>query len=190
MPPTAEYATAICRLFQPREGPLRGGVDGYRCLKIGTGRFPVRMRVVQVATQPGQEPEEKPRLVDIRQHGFEGKAELQGTTSSRGDYETVRLGEYGLFDHVAFVSIKLDGTREARVPIPLVADRVETIPVSDAGQDNEMFRFHRDGWMRKVADSYLVQTMVFQEIKELASKPAQRGQALTRARGRPDPLPR
>jgi len=179
--PTPESSECVCQLFRSNKEPLTSaGVQGYRCVKIATGRFPVRIRVKEEPTGPMPNLEEKDWVVQLRRQGFDSEAVLGGTTRDAG-FDTARLGEKGLFENVAFVTIVLPDSRLVKVPIALVADRVEPITIRSTGDDVSAFRFRKDGWVQDVNVSYMVQTNFFREIKEFVQA-GQRGQALSRAR--------
>jgi hypothetical protein len=179
--------SCTCRLFQPREAQLTAppGSQGYLCLKLGTGRFPLRVRLVEAHPKQGTlTPIEESRTVQVRRHGFDGEEGtlIQGNSKDAGMFDTTDKGDKGLFSNVAFLTVEVGPKSRARVAIPLVTDRVEQIPLSVTKDGSDLLRVRTDGWARNVADSYLVQTNLFQEIKDLTGNANQRAQALDKAR--------
>jgi hypothetical protein len=119
--------------------------------------------------------------VQIRQHGFEGDAKAKGSTQHGGAFDTAGMKD-GVFDHIAFVTIDRGQKKFSQVPIPLVADRVEVITITAGSDEDGLFRFRKEGWMKEVNVSYMTQNAILQEIKDLSEKAEQRGQALVRAK--------
>src|SRR5262249_42830519 len=84
----------ICQLYNPGAGPLPPApfVAGYRCLKIATGKFPLRVQLMQV--QPDGQPPvpfEQPTQVKVRYHGFQGEEKtLLLATARDGLLDTAR----------------------------------------------------------------------------------------------------
>jgi len=174
-----------CQLFRTRSDALTAapGIQGYRCLKLGTSRLPLRVRLVQASPQGTLSPVEQGLTVEVRRQGFTGE---EGTlirgSSEAGAFDTLGQGDRGLFEHAAFLTVDLGGDRQAKVPVPLVADQVEEVLVSVSGDVFDSQRFRVAGWVRNVADCSLVQNNLFQEIRDLSANPEQRAQALERAR--------
>ena len=179
--PGSGSSACVCRLFQTWEAPLTdAGVLGYRCIKVETGRFPLRIRVLEAA-KAGVPAREKDWPVDVRQHGFDGPIRVHGLTHRNGAFDTAGMKD-GMFDRIAFVTIDLGDKKVSQVPIPLVADRVEVVTITAGNDEDGLFRFRKEGWMHEVHVSYMTQNTILQEIKDLTEKPGQRSQALTRAR--------
>ncbi len=181
-PPGEAGPECVCRLFAPNPGRLNEtpAVAGYRCLKIATGKFPLRIQLMQAGVVPLAAIEE-PMAVQVRRLGFDDPSPLQRPTSE-GVLDTTRMGDDGLFENLAFVTVPLRDGRLARVPVALVGDQSVQIPLSVTSDPAEQLRFRQDGWARAVADSLLVQNFLFVEIRDLSSKAGQRTQVLTRTR--------
>jgi hypothetical protein len=175
--------TFVCKLFQPADRTLtEAGVAGYRCIKLGTTRGLVRLRLTQSSGQGvATTPPDDPLTVLVRRNGFEGEKGtlFEGRSDPMtGTFESIKPNGRTEFDHIAFVTIDLPQNRFVRVPVPLVDDQYMVIPITYTSDDADLFRLRKDAWVRQVADSYLVQTSQFQKIQELAGKPTQRAEAI------------
>jgi hypothetical protein len=180
-PRPASDGSCLCKLFQDREAALpSAGIDGYRCLKLGAVRAPLRLRV----TRPSA------ALVlplQVRRQGFTGEdaVMLRGQTDENGIFDTLKLGEPGVFDQLALVSIDISDRQSIRVPVPLIDQQYVVIPLAAAGSDGDLSRFRLEGWLREISDSILVQNNLFRELKEvkgLATDAKQRSLAMEKGR--------
>jgi len=179
-PRPASDGSCVCKLFQDREAPLLSGagIVGYRCLKLGALRIPLRLRVTRPTSA----------LVlplQVRRQGFQGEEAilLRGLTDEKtGIFDTVKLGEPGVFDQLALVTIDINDRQSIRVPVPLIDQQYVVIPIAASGGDGEVSRFRLEGYFREISDSILVQNNLFKELKGLTTDPKQRTAALDKAR--------
>src|SRR5262249_3116729 len=123
---------STCTLFSRSS---KTQTTGLRVMLLGTRSGPLRLRLLQAKKGGGFE--ELPGNVRLswRRHGFDGE---DGTLlavfgGGGGDVIDTSKGndkDKGRFDRVAFVSV-LSGndTVKARVPIPLIDDRLVTVPI-------------------------------------------------------------
>jgi hypothetical protein len=152
-------------------------IVGYRCIKLGTVKAPLRLRWMQ-ETPRRLKPLDTSLSVDIRRHGFMGEdaTKLQKNTGRNGVLDTLREGDKGVFNHVVFVSVTAGMRKEFRpqVPIALVDDQPIAIEVNAAQDDNTLFSVRKTAWQRDVYDNLRVQINLFKELESLAAKPEQR----------------
>jgi hypothetical protein len=174
--PTGD-GSCLCKLFQDREAPLPSS-STYRCLKLGATRAPLRLRVtrpIAALVMPLQ----------VRRQGFQGEDAtlVRGQTDESGIFDTVKLGEPGIFDQLALVTIDLNERQSIRVPVPLIDQQYVVIPLAAAGGEGDVSRFRLEGWIREISDSILVQNNLFKELKTLSTSDAkQRAVAMDKAR--------
>jgi hypothetical protein len=182
----ARDGVCVCHVFYRHPDQLlKPSMAGFRCVKLGTARGPVRLRLTQRNPQrPGLSTETL--TVYVRRNGFERQPgdELRLETQSEGTIDTARYGEEGAFEHLAFVSIYGGAAATARVPrlpVPILTDQPLEVSVPVAADDDGLFRFERDKWTRGVNDSYLVQVNLFKRLNEMMKNPEQRKETLAEA---------
>src|SRR5207248_353196 len=133
-----------CQLFNRFSPPLpsASGILGYRCLKLGTSRGRLRLRVVsddKLGTPLNG------RFVRINSEGFQGDAQEQLTTNPDGIATSVQP-----YANVAFIKVFEGGTALAKIPLEILDDRTITIPVSnnpEAERRGQLY-LRRDRWLR------------------------------------------
>jgi hypothetical protein len=182
-PPEEDARDGLCTCrffhrFQVRD------ITGYRCIKLGTVRTPLRLRWVQ------ENPRGKPLdastslTVYIRRHGFEGEdtTKLQRQTGKNGVLDTTQEGDKGVFTHVAFVSVAGGMAKPyPQVPVALVDDQPIFIEVNATQDTKSLFTVRRTAWQSDVLDSQRVQAALFQELADLSAKADQREEVIKRA---------
>jgi hypothetical protein len=184
-PPAEGEATCSGNLFWRRKPPGAAGVAGYRCIKLGTARGPLQVRLVQIDPRdgkPGVLPSPAPTLY-VRRHGFTGEEELRLESDPRavGSYDTGKLGDKGRFDRVAFVTVEFRGAARAQIPVVLLDDQPVTIPVTLLEKDDAgLAEFDKRSWLGSVLYSYAVQSMAFTELS--AKKDTPRAKLIEMAR--------
>jgi hypothetical protein len=170
----------VCRLYYRHPEPLAmgPGVLGYRCIKLGTTRGPLRLRFVEASERA---PTPQPGLqVRVRHYGFTGEdsAREEGTTNADGFFQA---GRDRPFENLAFVTV-LDGNIEkARIPVAIVDDRPVVIPISVKAEASAPLQFRRNLWLQRIYENLLVQAELFKQLNDLAARPDQRKRALERA---------
>jgi hypothetical protein len=178
----------VCKLLRRYEIT---NLVGHRCLLLGTTRSALRLRFMQEKGNV-QVPLDRSLTVAIRRKDFVGEknTQLKKSTDQAGWIDTTRDGADGVFEDVAFVSVTggMQGVLP-QVPVAIVDDRPVIIPVTLTGEAGGLLIARRAGWERKVADSYLVQVSLFQELQELQdqaakpdAKPEARARMLDKAR--------
>jgi hypothetical protein len=154
--------TITCRLWQRYKQSLAGrpGVQGYRCIKLGTGRALLRLRLIDEARRhPLSE------SISIRRSSFDGDADEQLTAG--GDGAIVSAKEY---EHVAFVTVQSGTSVRARVPVAIFdGAKAVVIPVAAnaAVEAQGQFDLRRRLWMSQLYESLLVVDDRFKELNRL-----------------------
>jgi tetratricopeptide (TPR) repeat protein len=181
-----DNGVCVCQLHHRYKDPASSleegrGILGYRCLKLSTGRAPLRLRLVQANGRGAAVPSQR---VDFRHQGFSGEdlTKVQGATDADGYFSTEKAGDRGLFDGVAFVTVISVKTAFAQIPVPIYPDgRTVTIPlnVNPAGGAQQL-TFRRDLWIGQTYDSLRALVDLFKEL-EVLLKERKRDEALTRA---------
>jgi hypothetical protein len=172
--PEDESPDASCsgRLFWRRTPPPEArGHAGYRCIKLGAIRAPVRLRLVQ--EKPGKIGAPLQAAIEVRRLGFRGE---QGSVVTGGPYRgtgifsTATMANVEPFDRVAFVTVQSGGHR-AFVPLPLLDEQTVVVAMSAAGEKSDALAQRFDRWQRQVDDAWLVQVAAFQDLQMMSQKP-------------------
>jgi hypothetical protein len=173
-PPGEGAATCDGNLFWRREPPRGAGLAGFRCIKLGTTKGPLQVRLVQV--KPDGSPGDllsTPTLV-VRRRGFTGEKDtlldLQPSRNKVNSYDTSNRADKGQFDGVAFVTVMLGDKPQAQIPIVILDDQPVVVPVSLTEKDTEPVEYRKRSWKQSVVESYTVQADTFNELQELSAK--------------------
>ena len=165
-----------CLLFNRYANPLAagGGVLGYRCLKLGTTKSALRLRIV--ADDKLGAPLNG-RQVQFATRGFQANVQEKRATNSDGLVRTERV-----YDNVAFVVVYDGNLALARVPIEIVDQRTVPIPVGAAPESENRSRLfqRRDRWTRRVFDSLEVASSLVRDLN--ATVRQSKGAALKKAK--------
>lgn len=175
--------TGTCRIFRPVDADLDTvGIVGYRCIKLNTGSYPLRLRLLE-KNDKSLAPVEGTLAISVRRRGFDGEdGTLLNGRVDQGVFDSFPKGKDGIFDNLAFATIELGGGRQARVPVALVTDREEEVVVSrNPSRDNDRFRFQLDRWADGIRLTQLVVNNIFKEVKNLVET-KERLQAVQQAR--------
>src|SRR5205823_3026520 len=135
-----------------------GPKDGYRCLKLSTGRGPVRVRLVDQNTQ-----EFLNRLHVKISHTDDFKGSIAEGTTTNGLFEAA-----GPFQNVAFVRVYAFGNPLVEFPVPLVDDRTTVcrmLPTKAALAQGEVEQ-RKDRWVRGCVEAL---SLTDQRLGELDS---------------------
>lgn len=162
---------------------------GLRCMLMGTRSGTLRLRLLQAKKGGGFEELERRVQLEFRRHGFDGE---EGTVLSLfgGDNgDVVDTGaskdkdkDKGRFDRLVFVNVKSGDRVRARIPIPLIDDRVVTVPIQaeDETHNEALENYH--SLSRNTLSAAQVLADLFAEINALTGKPDKRAEALDRVR--------
>lgn len=160
-------AVCRCRLYSRWQTPLPqvAGV-GYRCLKLGTTRAPLRLRLV---TDDNVREPVRAMQVQIKPRGFEGSA--MELTSTRSDGLVISQKPY---ENVAFV-ILAGPSKTAQVPVEIVEDLTLTCPVSvhEETLAQAELRHRGDRWLAQLIDSRKVADSLFAELNAMKDQPTE-----------------
>jgi hypothetical protein len=151
-----------CRILHRYDPPLpRGpGIIGYRCLKLGTTKAPLRLRVV--ADKIGT-PLNALQVSISRQAGSATDTEGQATNTD-GLIKTVK--EY---DHVAFIRIKNKGELlTPTIPVEILGDRIVACDVKLQPKDEQRGQLfaRRDRWIGRINESLAIAYTLGKELNE------------------------
>jgi hypothetical protein len=182
-PPREDSRDGVCtcRYFQRYQSL---GIVGLRCIQLGTTRGPLRIRLVQEKPDGKIVPLDTALTVHVRRHSFAGEeaSKVVAGTDPSGVVDTTALGERGIFDHLAFVTVYSGTTALAQTPVAIIKDQLAVVPVSVSTDASALYALRLSNWRRNVSDSFRVQINLFKDIEQLAAKAEQRDQLLTRAR--------
>jgi hypothetical protein len=182
--PPGEDGACSCKLFPPQQRPLVGA--GYRCLKLGTVKAPVRVRVVEAGRQPPRAPENV--VIYIGRTGFTRADSDAHVPDPDGFYSTEKEKEdKALYEGVAFVTVTQAGQVRTQVPLALVDDRTITIPIKLGGEPSE-FLTNRRLWEQGMLNDQLMLADLFRSLNDDLNKPDKVEASLARARKAMDGL--
>ncbi|MBL8794444.1 MAG: hypothetical protein JNM56_11105 [Planctomycetia bacterium] len=167
-PPNAD-GVCICRLLARFADPASqlaagSGVLGYRCMKLGTGDGPLRLRLVNDQGLPHFNLQ-----VQGSKDGFEPGARQadQGFTNREGFLQT-----RDKFAHVACLTVVHGGNAVARLPVPILEDQLVVQSVNanpDAAPLGEVL-FLRDRHIRQLDEALQLQVDLGQTLQQLLAK--------------------
>jgi hypothetical protein len=179
-----EDGTCPCKLWPPQQRPLTASGAEYRCLKLGTVKAPVRLRVLEVAKQGPPKAPREPVIIYVSRQGFDDGTRIQGVSDGDGFYATDKE-EKPLYDGVAFVTILSGGQVRARVPVALVDEQTIRLPIRPADESPRAL-WQAALWERDLIREQLKLNELFKSLNEDIGpgKGAERREAaLKRARG-------
>jgi hypothetical protein len=181
----ARDGTCVCRFFHRYR--VVGGIAGYRCIKLGTIQAPLRLRWVQEVPGGGTRPLKvnTTLTVDIRRHGFSGEeaTKLSHGVKPNGTLETVRDGDKGLFQNVAFLVVSSGAAdrTQPQVPVALVDEEPVFIEINASQDPSTLFSMHRAAWQSDVYETWLVQVSLFKDLESLSAKGEARDKIIEKA---------
>lgn len=154
-----------CRVFNRFRDPLKAapGVVGYRCLKLGTGRAPLRFQLVDertrrpIASQP----------VRVTADDFASKTAEAHSSNYDGIMQTKKA-----YDHIAFVRVlNQGGGTLAQVPVAILDDRTVVCPMTITAQAQDLgdLQLQKQLLMGQINDSLAVANQLFKELSQLLS---------------------
>ncbi len=161
-------------------------IVGYRCIKLGTVRAPLRLRWMQEMPGGGLKPLDASLslIVDIRRHGFQGEeaTKMMKPVGRNGVLDTTPDDGKGVFHHVAFVSV-INGMKDPKpqIPVALYDDQPLVIEVNATRDPHVLFTVRQAAWKSDVLDSLLVQVNLFKELEGLSAQTEQRGEIIKEA---------
>jgi tetratricopeptide (TPR) repeat protein len=176
-----------CKLFPPQKRPLSATGAGFRCIKLGTVKAPVRLRVVEFDPKGG--PVRVPDVPPVVYIGRQGFTDLNDPNKTGhvpdADGFCSTEGEPP-YDGVAFVTIVHGEQVLHRVPLALVDDRTVTLPIR-LGAETPYLVWQRGWWERELLEEQVKLDGLFKSLNEDIGK-AGRAATLERARKALDDL--
>src|SRR5262249_14348603 len=121
-----EDGSCPCRLLPSRKQSLTGSGGSFRCLKLGTVKEPLRLRVVKGGVAKVQAPPDS-LVVQVRRNSFTDVTKADGTTDAEGFFVTDKKDD--LYDGLALVTVLQGKQPRALAAVPLVDQRTVVLPV-------------------------------------------------------------
>src|SRR5262249_5224364 len=143
-----------CRLHARYKDPLKpmAGSLGFRCIKLGTTKAPLRLRLMLKDARPPKPLNAYP--IHVHRQSFESPGAKEGASHSDG--YTSLLGD---FENVAFVVIyKPQAAKQdilARVPVPILDDRPVNIALSIQQEAATPLLWAQSNWVERINEVYL-----------------------------------
>jgi hypothetical protein len=153
--------------------PQTSPILGYRCIKLGTGHAPLRLRLVVEKTRV---PKAFVR-VNVSQAGFDSKEQEHLSSDAVGLVQTRRD-----YQDIAYVSV-LSTHPPAMLPIEILDRRTVTCDVAESAEAERLGQLEstRDELIRRIGEALLRSVALFRQLKELDEKKL-REEALEAAR--------
>jgi hypothetical protein len=159
----SHHGVCKCKLLNRYEDPLREGVvRGYRCLKLGTTRGPLQLRLVDEATRA---PAKAGTQVAISRFSFKEVAGVEErVTDKNGLVQTARD-----YQNVAFVRVV---RARIRIPVPILDDRIVECRVAEKPEDETFagLEVRKERWVKHLLERMQVLSDLAKELSELESK--------------------
>ncbi len=174
-----EDGTCACKLLPPQQRPLNAVGAGFRCLKLGTVRVPVRVRVIEGGRKgPVRAPENV--VLYVSHQGFARNEMDARVPDNDGFYSSEKEKEGALYDGVAFVTVTQGGQVRAQVPLALVDERTITLPIRP-GAEAPALLTQRRLWEGALLNEQLMLDGLFKSLNEDIGKADRRAAAVERA---------
>jgi tetratricopeptide (TPR) repeat protein len=150
-----------------------GAGSGYRCLKLGTVRAPLRLRLLDFKTNEpygGLQVHVSETDFGVKTHNY--------TTSADGLARTEES-----YAHVAFVRVLSEGKPRAQIPVAMLAFRTMTclLHINPEAEAEGEKKLRRNRWLRRIYDSMRVAADRVASLNKMGDK-SQRKEALEIAR--------
>ncbi len=169
----APDGTCTGRVFWRRLNQFEDGRHvGYRCVKLGAGRYPVRLRFLEQRPDGTARPLTAGELsVEVRRRGFNGEETSVVKGPTRGGYfTTADRPNLEPYDRAAFVTVRSAGRVRALLPQPLVDEQTVVVVLSNVSDKSEELAERLERWRSRVSQAWLVQVGTFEELTELSHK--------------------
>jgi hypothetical protein len=162
--------------------PATGGVVGYRCMKLGTVKAPVAVRLV--STEGIVYKSAATVTVRASDVGFPNPAAPDPKDVCNYDANTAQFRTQRALAHVACVTIGLGPTQAKQFPVPILGAGPITVPFDIDPAKEERAAFERAvlAAASSAADARLAQTVCFETVAKLIDKQKNK-EALERAKG-------
>jgi hypothetical protein len=156
------HGVCICKLLNRYDEKLDAkGVRGYRCLKLGAKRGPLRLRLVDEATRAPMDGMQ----VAISRFDFKEVAGVEERSTDR-DGLVVTGRDY---QNVAFVRVV---RARVRIPVPILDDRIVECRVTNKPEDETFagLEVRKERWVKHLLERMQVLSDLAKELSELESK--------------------
>ena len=162
--------------------PAGGGVVGYRCMRLGTVKAPVAVRLV--ATDGTVYKTASTVSVRATDTDFSAAAGAEAPAVFSFHAGTAQFRSPRPLANVACVTVALGPTQFKRFPVPILDDAPITLPfdVDPAKEERAAFERAVLAAASAAADARLAQTVCFGEVAKLIDK-QKNAEALARAKG-------
>ncbi len=162
--------------------PTAGGVVGYRCMKLGTVRAPVAVRLM--ATDGTVYKTASTVSVRASDTGFGNPAAPDQKDVCKFHAGTAQFRSDRPLAGVACVTVALGPSQFKQFPVPILSDDPITLPFDVDPAKEERAAFERSvlAVASAAADARLAQTVCFEAVARLIDK-QKNGDALARAKG-------
>lgn len=160
--------------------PTTGGIIGYRCMKLGTVKAPVAVRLVGSDGTVYK----TASTVNVRatDSGFSAPSDAKDVCNFHSG--TAQFRTQRALSNVACVTVALGPSQGKQFPIPILSDAPVTIPFDIDPAKEELAAFERSvlAAASAVADARSAQTVCFDAVAKLIEK-QKNSEALSRAQG-------
>jgi hypothetical protein len=165
-----------CRLLRGEPSPLAPAFT-YRCMKLGTTRAPLQVRIMRKnAARPTPEAN---LPIHVRRNSFKPEeAHEEGTTDDQGVFTTEPRKI--VYDQIAFVSCLSNNIVRYQEPVPIFGDEPAVCFVTISDDPRNRLGFERRVWEQMMYESDLVVVKLFEEL--LKADPEKRQATLEYAR--------
>jgi hypothetical protein len=179
--PAGAYQCAVLSRYQTAL-PTAGGVIGYRCMKLGTVRAPVAVRLMASDGTVYR----TASTVNVRagDGGFPDPAAPDPKDVCNFHAGTAQFRTQRPLAGVACVTVGVGPTQVKQFPVPILNDGPITIPFDIDPAKEERAAFERDvlAAAARAADARLAQTVCYDNVAKLIDQQKNK-EALERARG-------
>jgi hypothetical protein len=152
----------LCSLLQgePKQLPA---ARAYRCMKLGTSRGPLHIRVVKAGA--ARLTPETDLQIHVRKNSFkQDETPEQGATDVHGFFNTDQRKI--TYDHVAFVSCMVNNAVRAQFPVPIFDQGVTICPVTFSQDKQTQLGLDRRYWEQGMYETDLRQAKLFAELSK------------------------
>ncbi len=163
--------------------PTAGGVVGYRCMKLGTVKAPVAVKLVGTdGTVYKTASTVNVRATDTDFSAAPGSGDAKDVCNF--DTRTAQFRSQRALLNVACVTVALGPSQAKQFPVPILSDDPITVPFDVDPAKEERAAFERSvlAAASASADARLAQTVCFEAVAKLIDK-QKNAEALARAKG-------
>jgi hypothetical protein len=146
----------------------RGDHVGYRCVKLGAIRAPVRLRILQQNADNTLKPLQA--SVEVRRVSFKGDEGAYRGGCTISGFFTTEQADGPPYDRAAFVTISSGSKVLALLPLALIDEQTVPVAVRVKNERVDMLAERFDHWQRQVDDAWLYQVHIFESLKDMAAK--------------------